>query len=740
MNKKIYGVLVLTLFCQLAIAQLEIFDNPVLSGFHPDPSVVRVGDDYYLVNSSFEWFPGIPIFHSKDLVNWEQIGYVLDRPSQLDMSGNRSSSGIWAPTIRYHEGMFYVSVTCKQCKNDCNCGDNFYVTAENPAGPWSDPVWIDGSQHSIDPTLYFEDDKVYYIGNRHRFAGQSDPGQHQIFIQELDLENGKLLGESTHLTYGHATNAFAAEGPHLYKVNGKYLLLISEGGTWHNHAITTFVSDSILGPYEPTAINPAITHRHLGENYSITTIGHADLVEDQNGQWWSLLLGVRPVDGYNILGRETFLTPVKFEGIQPVFNVGKGKVLEEEIRPALPWTPWEKQASRDEFNEERLSFNWNFLRTPQEALHSIKKGNLYLKVRPEKLTEASNPSLVARRIEHYKYQATTRLKFSPSSNEEAGIVAIQNDRFNYRLILTMEGNNQYVKLIKAYSKKRKELKEEVVAQEPYKGDEIVFRVVQNRLNIKFWFGETEENLRLIGENQDARVLASNVAGGFTGPYVGMYASSNGEKSRNTAAFDWFEYLPQEKQFAEEVDGNLVVEAEDYFSQTNNQNRQWYIINSGTEAKLKPEVESHLEGASGGSYLELLPDSRVTHADKLVPGINFSNHPGIAIVDYKVKIKTPGRYYVWVKAYSHGTEDNGVHVGLDGEWPESGQRMQWCKGKKQWTWDSKQRTKEVHCGVEKLIYLDIHEPGEHIISFSMREDGFEMDQWGLNQNYEIPELK
>jgi alpha-N-arabinofuranosidase len=169
------------------------------------------------------------------------------------------------------------------------------VTAIDPAGPWSDPVWIEGSEHSIDPTLYFEDDKVWYLGNRHKFEGQEWSGQHQIFIQEMELSTGRLIGESHELTTGHAVNAFAAEGPHLYKIGNKYLLMISEGGTWNNHAITTFVSEEITGPYEATNINPAITHRHLGKNYPITTIGHADLVEDQKGQWWSVMLGVRPV-------------------------------------------------------------------------------------------------------------------------------------------------------------------------------------------------------------------------------------------------------------------------------------------------------------------------------------------------------------------------------------------------------------------------------------------------------------
>ncbi|MDW7690955.1 hypothetical protein R9C00_20635 [Flammeovirgaceae bacterium SG7u.111] len=191
------------------------------------------------------------------------------------------------------------------------------------------------------------------------------------------------------------------------------------------------------------------------------------------------------------------------------------------------------------------------------------------------------------------------------------------------------------------------------------------------------------------------------------------------------------------QVAKEKKGFVEVEAEDFVSQTKDDVRKWYVVKKGAV----PEIadENLLEGASGDAYIEILPDTRKTHDDKLTAGVNFSNEAGqMAIVSYKVKFKTTGKYYVWVRTHSTGSEDNGVHVGLDGEWPESGNRMQWCEGKKQWTWDSKQRTEEVHCGVEKLIYLDIKEKGEHTISFSMREDGFSMDKWAMSLEYESPE--
>lgn len=190
---------------------------------------------------------------------------------------------------------------------------------------------------------------------------------------------------------------------------------------------------------------------------------------------------------------------------------------------------------------------------------------------------------------------------------------------------------------------------------------------------------------------------------------------------------------------EEKEGFLLVEAENFDEQTITDVRKWHIIKQDSPKMEADPDSSHAATASGGVYLELLPDTRKTHDDQLIKGENFINEPGkMAVLNYSVKINNPGKFYVWVKAFSTGTEDNGIHVGLNGQWPESGQRMQWCDGKHQWTWDSKQRTAEEHCGVEKMIYLDIDEPGMHTISFSMREDGFEFDQLALTREYRNPQ--
>ncbi len=315
--------------------QNNTFNNPILKGFYPDPSICRVGEDYYLVNSSFEYFPGVPIFHSKDLVNWQQIGHVLDRPSQLNLDGVRISGGIFAPTIRYHKGLFYMITTLNTPEN----GGNFFVTAKNPAGPWSAPQFLPKDAIGIDPSLFFDDDgKVYYIGQKKPINQQQVTRYRQIWLREVDLKNKTFIGErKIILEEGALHDASNAEGPHIYKKDGYYYLMIAEGGTEENHAVTIFRSENIDGPYEGNKKNPILTHRNLGRYYPITCTGHADLVETQKGDWWMVLLGVRKYGGlhYN-LGRETFLAKVVWQEGWPVVNPGEARVLLTQQKPDLP--------------------------------------------------------------------------------------------------------------------------------------------------------------------------------------------------------------------------------------------------------------------------------------------------------------------------------------------------------------------------------------------------------------------
>ncbi|MGD9929379.1 MAG: glycoside hydrolase family 43 protein [Mangrovibacterium sp.] len=506
----------------------ENFRNPILPGFNPDPSVCRVGDDYYLVTSSFTWFPGIPIYHSKDLVNWKLIGHGITRPDQFDFDKITDDNGIWAVTIRYHEGLFYLITTCNRC------GGNFYITAKDPAGEWSDPVWLEEAE-GIDPSLFWEDDGTcYYTGNSWGFT-KSWSSQCAVWTQELDLENQTLVGKRKFLTYGHANNARYAEGPHIYKIDGKYLLLMSEGGSAYNHAISAHHGNNILDTYIADQVNPVLTHRQLGKDYPVHTIGHADLVQTQHGDWWAVALGIRDIAGKSGLTRETFLCKVEFENGTPIFNPGYGKVRLAQERPALPWSPLYEEATKEDFDTDSLSLKWHTIRTPKQSFYSLKDGSLSLHLLPEVTDSMVHSSMLIQRIKDQDYSATTKLSFSTKKdNEQAGLIMYRNNNSYY---LLLKEKSRLV-LIRKFQGKRVE-----VASCDYDKKDVFLRVDAEGRKIQFCFGTSPETMTKLGEPQDLEVLAEGNGNRFNGPGVGVYATSNGQRSGNSASFDWFEYKP-----------------------------------------------------------------------------------------------------------------------------------------------------------------------------------------------------
>lgn len=540
---KLLIVLLLTAVGSSMAAPKE-YQNPILKGFYPDPSICRVGEDYYMVNSSFEWYPAVPIFHSRDLVNWEQLGYVLDRPSQLTIKqGMRASAGVWAPTIRYIKGRYYVIVTAKQC------GNTFYVSCDDPQkGEWSDPTYLRDAP-GIDPSLFCDDDGTVWICANDRYKtsemAQGQTSNEFIWLQQLDLKRGKLYGERYRLPHGLTLNSPATEAPHIYKVNGKYYLITAEGMTWNNHAVAMFKSDKITGPY--VACNggkPLLTHRTLpNAGGAITTTGHADLVQTPSGEWWAMLLAVRPIDGMNLLGRETFICPANYDGDEFHFGDNEGRVVMSGARPDLKWSPTKADSPRDNFSGDRLSLKWNFLRTPPTTFHKVSDGKLELKLLPQRVDSLVTPSLVARRVEDHNFTASTQMSFSPrTTNEEAGIVIMQNSTNFYTLTLTKD---KRVKLIKSDRRSNGiyEVTESEVINNP---KELILGVEGRDLEYRFFYSQPKKHGEriYIGGVQDATVCASNRAGGFTGSYVGLYCTSSGESSNNIASYDWFEYLAQ----------------------------------------------------------------------------------------------------------------------------------------------------------------------------------------------------
>ena len=519
----------------------KTFRNPILPGFYPDPSICRVGEDYYLVNSTFEYFPGLPIFHSRDLVHWRQIGHVLDRASQLPLAGVRASGGLYAPTIRYNRGVFYVINTLMGGKTRAG---NFIVTATDPAGPWSEPFWLE-SAPEIDPSLFFDDDgRVWYTGNRVP-ENSRDQGHREIWLQELDLARMCLVGETHVLWDGAAKDAVWSEAPHIYKVQGRYYLMTAEGGTAHHHAIVVARSESITGPYEGNRANPILTHRHLGLGYPIVGTGHGDLVETQSGEWWMVLLAMRPYGGYFYnLGRETFLVPVRWEDGWPLVSPGTGRVESSYPVPNLPEQTWPSLPVRDDFDTPALALHWNSLRSAPDEFVSLSErpGHLRLRLRPQQLSQPTNPSFVGRRQQHIHFTAQAALEFTAGNEHEcAGLALLQSNDFYFLFVVT-KTDRPVIRLVR-----RTHGVDEVLAEQALVGSTFHLKVTADEQVYLFYFAENDDQWRSLADPVDGRILSTPVAGGFVGTYLGMVASSNGQQSANYADFDWFEYVGRDEQ-------------------------------------------------------------------------------------------------------------------------------------------------------------------------------------------------
>ena len=507
------------------------YRNPVLPGFYPDPSIVRVGEWFYLVNSSFEMFPGVPIHRSRDLVSWEPLGHVLTRDSQLPLATAEPSRGIFAPTIRYHAGTYYMITT-----NVSHRG-SFFVTAKDPAGPWSEPIWIAGHQGGIDPSLFFDDDGKVYLTST-----GSPPG---IYQSQIDVATGKLLTPRPRLVW-KGTGGRYPEGPHLYKIGGRYYLLISEGGTEYGHMITVARASSPWGPFEPCPRNPILTHRDTEMSQPIQATGHADLVDDGKGNWWMVFLAIRPQGGHywHHLGRETFLTPVRWDAQGwPVVNEGKP------IRPDMRVAALPARATpaavpvRDDFGGP-LGPAWNFLRNPVRASTSTSERPGWLTLHGTAVSleqdKGASPTFVGRRQQHVRARIAARIDFVPArDNDEAGLVLYRAPRHRYEIGVRRSGAGREVFVRQTVGAHIST----VTASAPAPGkDPLILQIDAEAARYTFSWGTSPDRLQKLGA-AEPRFLSSEVAAGFIGTYVGMYALSPGGAA--PAAFDWFDYEGRE---------------------------------------------------------------------------------------------------------------------------------------------------------------------------------------------------
>lgn len=507
--------------------------NPIMPGFYPDPSICAVGEDYYLVNSSFAYFPGLPLMHSKDLVHFEQIGNVLDRESQLPLENAGVSQGLFAPTIRYHEGTFYVICT------NVTHGGNFVVTATNPEGPWSEPHYLEGAD-GIDPSLFFDaDGKCYYIGTHPNPDGVKYNGDWFIYIQELDVKNWKMVGEKYNVWNGALKGVHWPEGPHLYKIGEYYYILHAEGGTGPEHAISVARSKEVFGPYENNFCNPIFTHRHMGQQYPIKYVGHADLIQTPKGEWYLTMLAVRPKECFTTMGRETFLAKVTWENDWPVVNAGVG-LLTDEVSVDLPeWIPEEDPNSYTCRTGHKTcvpgsSRNYDFafmkelgdefmtLRKPlQDRIKLVYGEGLKLSFGEDALTTQGVPSYVCIRQQHHVFTVSTALKVAGiAEGGVAGLVLFQNNLFH----LKVEVNGTKAALILCEKGEDKVLGEIALS-----GELVKLSISVKDLCAKAYV-EDADGRKDFAVAADVRNLSTEVAGGFVGCTAGIYAVGASDKA------------------------------------------------------------------------------------------------------------------------------------------------------------------------------------------------------------------
>jgi xylan 1,4-beta-xylosidase len=506
------------------------YRNPILQGFHPDPSITRVGKDYYLVNSTFAWFPGLPIFHSTDLVHWTQIGNALDRPGMLDFKRLGLSRAVFAPAIEHHDGLFYILNTC------VDCGGNFLITAKDPKGPWSDPVWLP-EVGGIDASIFFNDDGRAWIVNNDNPPGKPEyQGHRAIWIQEYDQKTQKTIGPRSVLLdkgVNPAAKPIWPEGPHILKKDGWYYLVAAEGGTAEGHSQVVLRSKAVTGPYVPYNDNPILTQRGLPKDrpLPITSAGHADLVDTPDGKWWATFLAVRPYgdDLYNT-GRETFLLPVEWKDGWPVILENGKTIPYVAAAPKLPASKGEPNSGpfkvAETFAGPELPKSWMTMRIPTSRWWSVKGGTLNLEARAARLGHNDQPSIWARRQQHMNATVSTTMRFTPAADgDKAGLVAVQNDDFYWFIGLVRDGGKTLVRVEKRAGYKDP-VDGVVVAEKPVSlksGQGLNLKITAKAGTLDFAYGVAPGKWETLKAGADGTTLSTKIAGGFVGTMLGVYA-------------------------------------------------------------------------------------------------------------------------------------------------------------------------------------------------------------------------
>ncbi len=512
------------------MSEKRVYHNPVQRGFFPDPSVIRVGDDYYMVNSSFQYFPAIPISHSKDMVHWHIIGHAISNPEWLDISDIKDSHGIWAPDIEYVDGKFFIFAPLR-LNGDGERGKNvlrrqLVMVSDKPEGPYSKPVCLEAD--SIDPSLFIDDD-----GKKYMITAPA------ISVWPLSEDGLQLTGEKTVAWEG--TGERCSEGPHVMKKDGYYYAIVAEGGTGYGHGINIGRSKELFGEYEKSPYNPVM--RQMNPDAPIQRAGHGKLVQDQNGQWWCYYLCGRPNQGnYTTVGRETALDPVQWtEDGWFTVNNGQGPSLTQEA-PDLPACVFERNLF-DDFNEEKLNLEWEFVRNPDNGSWSLSErpGHFRIWTRDGQLKEIRSKNTLLRREQELCYTAETKVEFYPDRDgEQAGLTCYYSTATYARCAVCYEDGRKIQLVI------NRNKGEELIAEiSDVKEVPVYLRVEVEHLTRTFYYSYDGENWEKVGTLENCVYLCDEGVPEdrkrHTGTLVGIYANNGGCGSRKPADFDFFRY-------------------------------------------------------------------------------------------------------------------------------------------------------------------------------------------------------
>lgn len=510
------------------------YKNPIISGFYPDPSVVKAGDKFYLVTSSFQYFPGVPLFESEDLVNWKQIGHVLTRKSQVMLEGVRSSGGVFAPTIRYNNGRFYM-VT-----NNNSTNKNFYVYTDDIYGEWSDPIEVE--RDGIDPSLLFDGDKCYFVSNGvDEIDGVKRNG---VFQVEIDIETGACIGEA--VCIWHGSGGRYIESPHVYKIGDYYYIMVAEGGTEYGHMVTYARSKNVMGPYEDYCQNPVLTNRNKAP-FEIQAIGHGDLIEKAPGEWYMVTLGFRQIgtwEPFHHLGREVYLTPVKFDE-EGWFTCGKDGTTDEYYEIPGDF----EQEIKTEYTFENTDYNldWAYMRHPDETKYEFDSGKVVLYGSDKTLDDVASPTFFALRQKDFDMECTVRVSLEgikaaedegdvkageadnrtsgsakPANkiSDEAGVTLYMCENEHYEIAIKKVGFLRFA-VLRLNIGGIKHVQQEVLLA----GKEAVLKVTADHMNYNFYVANsgTPDMFLKLGSAM-TKYLSSEVSSGFTGTMIGLYAT------------------------------------------------------------------------------------------------------------------------------------------------------------------------------------------------------------------------